>query len=71
MRVAILGMYVVMIPEYLTDYRPVSAAQEVLDILLDVLENPDKPRPEGETFFGRVVKEYVIQIPTLFVVHRF
>jgi hypothetical protein len=43
-----------------TDVESVPVVRELVDIMIDALNNPDKPRPEGEAILGRMIKESVI-----------
>ena len=44
------------IDEY-TDMEPSAGVQEISDIILDALRNPDKPRPEGELSLGEMIRQ--------------
>ena len=43
-----------------TDVESGPVVRELVDIMIDALNNPDKPRPEGEAVLGRMIKESVI-----------
>ena len=43
-----------------TDVESVPIVRELVDFMIDALNNPDKPRPEGGPILGRMVKESVI-----------
>ncbi len=45
-----------MIDEY-TDMEPTAGVQEISEIVLDALQNVDKPRPEGELVIGEMTRE--------------
>ena len=42
-----------------TDVESLPVVRQLVDIMIDALNNPDKPRPEGEAILGRIVKESV------------
>jgi len=44
------------IDEY-TDIETASGCREMVDIMIDALENPHKPRPEGEVFLGEITRQ--------------
>jgi Delta6-protoilludene synthase len=46
------------VDEY-TDVEPEPVVREMVDIVLDAIRNPYKPRPEGEIVLGRVAQELV------------
>ena len=46
------------IDEY-TDVETTSGVREISDIVLDALNNPDKPRPKGELILGEIVRDSV------------
>jgi methionyl-tRNA formyltransferase len=43
-----------------TDISSAALVSELEDIIIDVVHNPDKPRPKGEVFFGQAAKECAI-----------
>ncbi|KAH7102679.1 terpenoid synthase [Auriculariales sp. MPI-PUGE-AT-0066] len=45
------------IDEY-TDMQSEKTVSDIIDIVRDALDNPDKPRPGGEILLGQVVKEF-------------
>ena len=53
-------MYLECLIDDQTDVEPLPVVRELVDIMIDALHNPDKPRPEGEPVLGRIVKESVI-----------
>ena len=53
-------MYLILVIDDQTDVESVPTVQELTDIMIDALNHPDKPRPEGEAILGRMVKEFVI-----------
>ena len=44
------------VEEY-TDVLPPHVVRETIDICLDALHNPDKPRPEGENVLGEMMRQ--------------
>lgn len=44
------------IDEY-TDVEPAPVVRGMVDIIIDALNNPHKPRPEGEILLGKVAQE--------------
>jgi hypothetical protein len=53
-------LYLSIIADNQTDMASGPIVRELVDIMMDALNNPDKPRPEGEHMLGRMVKESVI-----------
>ena len=47
-----------MIDEY-TDVEPAHIVKDMSAIVMDALENPSKPRPEGETMLGEITRRSV------------
>ncbi|KAJ3563357.1 hypothetical protein NP233_g8992 [Leucocoprinus birnbaumii] len=45
------------VDEY-TDVEPAPVVREMVDIVIDALNNPHKPRPEGEIILGKVAQEF-------------
>ncbi|KZT23360.1 terpenoid synthase [Neolentinus lepideus HHB14362 ss-1] len=45
------------VDEY-TDVEPAPVVREMVDVVIDALNNPHKPRPEGEILLGQVAKEF-------------
>ncbi|KAG1752168.1 isoprenoid synthase domain-containing protein [Suillus lakei] len=45
------------VDEY-TDAENAAVTQEMLDIVLDALHDPHKPRPEGECILGEIVRQF-------------
>ncbi|KAI0345586.1 terpenoid synthase [Trametopsis cervina] len=45
------------IDEY-TDVEPEPVVRAMIDVVIDVLHNPHKPRPAGETVLGEITKQY-------------
>ncbi|KAG6905986.1 hypothetical protein DXG01_016457, partial [Tephrocybe rancida] len=45
------------IDEY-TDVEPAPVVREMVDVVIDALNNPDRPRPEGEILLGKVAQEF-------------
>ncbi|KAJ7102374.1 isoprenoid synthase domain-containing protein [Mycena belliarum] len=44
--------------DHCTDMQSEKTARQMVDIALDALNNPEKPRPEGETMLGQATKEF-------------
>lgn len=44
------------VDEY-TDVESAPVVREMVDIVIDALNNPHKPRPEGELVLGQVAKQ--------------
>ena len=44
------------VDEY-TDVEPEPVVREMMNIVIDALNNPHKPRPEGEILLGEVAKQ--------------
>lgn len=44
------------VDEY-TDVESAAVTRQMVDIVIDALNNPHKPRPEGEILLGQVAKE--------------
>jgi len=53
-------LYLYMAIDDQTDAESAPVVRELVDIMIDALNDPDKPRPEGEAILGRMVKESVI-----------
>jgi len=45
------------VDEY-TDVEPAPVVREMVDIVIDALNNPEKPRPEGEILLGEVARQF-------------
>ncbi|KAF9560259.1 terpenoid synthase [Agrocybe pediades] len=45
------------VDEY-TDVEPAHVVREMVDIVIDALNNPDKPRPEGEILLGELTRQF-------------
>ena len=45
------------VDEY-TDVEPAHVVREMVDVVLDALNHPHKPRPEGEILLGEVARQY-------------
>ncbi|KAF4623294.1 hypothetical protein D9613_001445 [Agrocybe pediades] len=41
-----------------TDVEPAHVVREMADIIIDALNNPDKPRPEGEILLGELTRQF-------------
>ena len=46
------------VDEY-TDVEPAHVVREMVDVVIDALNNPDKPRPDGEILLGEVARQSV------------
>jgi len=44
------------IDEY-TDIETAASCRKIVDIMIDALENPHKPRPEGEVLLGEITRQ--------------
>ena len=44
------------IDEY-TDVEPQPVVREMVDIVIDALHNPHKPRPKGEVILGELTRQ--------------
>ena len=44
------------IDEY-TDVENEEVVQEMIDIVIDAMNNPQKPRPEGENILGEIARQ--------------
>ena len=40
-----------------TDFQPAPAVREMVEIVIDALRNPDKPRPDGEIILGEITRQ--------------
>lgn len=40
-----------------TDRCDVAGAKALCDATMDAIENPDKPRPEGESIIGEIARQ--------------
>ena len=47
-----------LVDEY-TDVEPASSVREMVDVVLDAMQNPQKPRPAGEVILGEIARQYV------------
>ncbi|KAH8101904.1 terpenoid synthase [Cristinia sonorae] len=45
------------VDEY-TDVEPAPVVREMVDVVIDALNNPHKPRPEGEIILGEVARQF-------------
>lgn len=57
MRVGADWTFQVLMVDACTDCQPPDVARDVRDLVMDVLHNPEKERPEGEFFLGKQTKE--------------
>ena len=46
------------IDEY-TDVEDAAAVRMMVDIIIDAINNPEKPRPEGEILLGELSRQYI------------
>ena len=44
------------VDEY-TDVEPTPVVREMIDVVIDALNNPHKPRPEGEIVLGEIARQ--------------
>ena len=49
--------FLFVLDEY-TDVDEASAVREMIDIVIDAIQNPEKPRPEGEVLLGEIARQY-------------
>ena len=52
-------MNVYFIVDEYTDVEAPPRVSEMVEIMIDALRNPSKPRPKGEVILGEVVRQYV------------
>ena len=52
-------MNVYFIVDEYTDVEAPPRVSEMVEVMIDALRNPDKPRPKGEVILGEVIKQYV------------
>ena len=52
-------MNVLFVLDEYTDVAPPHVVREMVDIVIDALYNPDKPRPEGEIVLGELTRQSV------------
>ena len=52
-------MYLVFVLDEYTDVENTPVVTEMVDICRDALNNPTKPRPEGEVVLGEITRQYV------------
>jgi len=52
------------IEEY-TDGKPALVVRERIDIIIDALKDPHKPRPQDEHLLGQIAKEFVVYYTVL------
>ena len=53
--------FLFLIDEY-TDVESGPNVQKIVNIIIDALENPGKPRPKDENILGEVARQYVLYI---------
>ena len=61
MRVILDLVYLLFVIDDHTDAESVPRVRELVDIVIDVLHNPHKERPEGEMIIGQVAKGFVFK----------
>ena len=47
------------VDEY-TDVEPEPVVREMINVVIDALHNPRKPRPEGEIILGEICRQSVL-----------
>lgn len=52
-------MNLVFILDEYTDVEDANVVREMVDIVIDAIHNPEKPRPEGEVLLGEITRQYV------------
>lgn len=52
------------VDEY-TDVESVEVVREMVDVVIDALNNPHKPRPRGEIILGEIARQCVVTILTM------
>ena len=52
-------MNIVFLLDEYTDTEPAHAVHKIVDVVIDALHNPAKPRPEGEVVLGEIVRQSV------------
>lgn len=57
LRIASDELYFLMIIEYATDFAPGHTSRQIMEVLIDVCNNPKATRPKGEIFIGQIAKE--------------
>lgn len=40
-----------------TDVEPEPVVRKMMDVVIDTLKNPDKPRPQGEIVLGEMTRQ--------------
>ena len=50
-------MHVFFVIDEYTDVEPTSGVREIVRIVVDVLDDPEKPRPEGEMMLGEFTRQ--------------
>ena len=53
--------FLFLIDEY-TDVESGPNVQKIVNIIIDALENTEKPRPKDENILGEVARQYVLYI---------
>ena len=53
-------MNVYFIVDEYTDVEAPPRVSEMVEVMIDALRNPDKPRPKGEVILGEVIRQYVL-----------
>ena len=57
LRTGIDLMNVFFVVDEYTDVEPAPVVREMIDIVIDAMHNPDKPRPKGEILLGEVTRQ--------------
>ena len=57
LRTGIDLMNVFFVVDEYTDVEPAPVVREMINIVIDAMHNPDKPRPEGEILLGEVTRQ--------------
>ena len=57
LRTGIDLMNVFFIIEEYTDVEPTPGVREIVRIVIDAINNPEKPRPKGETVLGEITRQ--------------
>ncbi|KAI0695236.1 isoprenoid synthase domain-containing protein [Cytidiella melzeri] len=58
LRTGIDLMNVFFVVDEYTDVEPMPVVREMIDVVIDALHNPHKPRPEGEIILGEITRQF-------------
>ncbi|RPD81425.1 terpenoid synthase [Lentinus tigrinus ALCF2SS1-7] len=58
LRIGVDLMNLVFIIDEYTDVEPAPVVREMIEVVIDALRNPDKPRPEGEIILGEITRQF-------------